>query len=60
MTADDWDQLAHLDELVRTGKASAMGRVNYGWRLEATRDEDEHPEDYEGPCLCRLCCSYGD
>lgn len=20
---------------------------------------DEHPEDYDGPCWCRLCMSYG-
>ena len=22
--------------------------------------EDEHPKDYEGPCWCRECLSYGD
>jgi hypothetical protein len=27
--------------------------------LEMTRLLDEHPEGYEGPCLCKLCCSYG-
>ena len=21
---------------------------------------DEHPEDYEGPCMCCLCRSYSD
>ena len=60
MTKDEWDQLERIDKLVRSGKASAMGRSNYSIRLEETRNEDEHPEGYEGPCLCRLCCSYGD
>lgn len=27
--------------------------------LEMTTLLDEHPEGYEGPCLCKLCCSYG-
>jgi hypothetical protein len=26
--------------------------------LEMTNSLDQHPESYEGPCLCRLCCSY--
>lgn len=28
--------------------------------LDMTRELEEHPEGYEGPCLCRLCVSYGD
>jgi hypothetical protein len=28
--------------------------------LEMTRQLDEHPEGYDGPCLCRLCMSYAD
>jgi FtsZ-binding cell division protein ZapB len=27
--------------------------------LKMTSSLDEHPEGYEGPCLCRLCMSYG-
>lgn len=27
--------------------------------LQMTNTMDEHPEGYEGPCLCQLCCSYG-
>jgi broad specificity phosphatase PhoE len=26
--------------------------------LRMTATLDEHPEGYEGPCLCKLCCSY--
>ncbi len=28
--------------------------------LEETRDVEEHPDGYDGPCLCRLCMSYAD
>ncbi len=28
--------------------------------LDLTRTQEEHPEWYESPCLCQLCCSYGD
>jgi hypothetical protein len=27
--------------------------------LEMTRSLDEHPEDYDGPCACQLCRTYG-
>lgn len=27
--------------------------------LKLTELLDEHPEAYEGPCLCKLCISYG-
>jgi len=27
---------------------------------QLTKDIDEHPDEWEGPCLCRLCQSYGD
>lgn len=26
--------------------------------LEITMHLDEHPEGYEGPCLCKTCTSY--
>jgi len=28
--------------------------------LDRTVQEDEHPEWYEGPCLCSGCLSYGE
>lgn len=28
--------------------------------LRLTRLLDEHPAGYDGPCECKLCCSYGD
>lgn len=27
--------------------------------LDATALMEEHPKDYDGPCLCQLCSSYG-
>ena len=27
--------------------------------MELTSMLDEHPEDYDGPCMCRLCREYG-
>ncbi len=28
--------------------------------IETTQSQEEHPEWYDQPCLCQLCCSYGD
>ena len=28
--------------------------------VEISMQIDEHPEYWEGPCLCKLCQSYGD
>ena len=28
--------------------------------LEMTKMLDEHPEGYDGPCLCKMCMSYSD
>jgi hypothetical protein len=28
--------------------------------LKKTEKEDEHPENYNGPCYCRTCMSYAD
>jgi hypothetical protein len=28
--------------------------------LEMTEKFDEHPDDYDGPCRCKTCLSYGD
>ena len=33
---------------------------NIEWLITLTRDVDEHPEDYDGPCECHLCQSYMD
>jgi hypothetical protein len=28
--------------------------------VDLTMFREEHPENYHGPCLCRLCLSYAD
>jgi hypothetical protein len=60
MTKMEWEDLEHLGELHAEKKISKIGMDNYTTLLERTMEVDEHPEDYEGPCLCKLCCSYGD
>lgn len=42
---DDWEVLSH---------------DRYHELLDKTMSVDEHPEDYTGPCFCRLCASYAD
>lgn len=46
------------------GIAAALADpANAEWHdelIEATTKHDEHPEDYHGPCLCKLCMSYAD
>lgn len=34
-----------------------MWKIERQALLEMTNMLDEHPEGYEGPCLCKLCCS---
>jgi len=49
MTQEQWNELCILDGGEEAAKL-----------LELTEYEDEHPEDYNGPCMCKLCQSYGD
>jgi len=35
-------------------------KVEYEKLLKKTTSEEEHPEWYEGACLCQTCYSYGD
>jgi len=47
-TEDDWEARARAAEkTVET-------------MLAMTRLLDEHPEEYDGPCECKLCLSYAD
>jgi hypothetical protein len=47
MEKEDWLELAEKGEQERPDL------------LERTIYEDDHAEDYDGPCLCRECRSYG-
>ena len=60
MTADNWDNLKHLDDLASAGGLSPMGRDNLAVLLKQTEAEYEHPEEYTGPCFCQTCLSYGE
>lgn len=54
MNEKEWQE---LEELSRVDK---MEGERFKELLNKTEDEEEHPEIYDGACLCRLCCSYGD
>ena len=48
LTDEEWQELAEKGEQERADL------------FERTLQEDEHPEDYDGPCMCRECRSYGE
>jgi hypothetical protein len=48
LTKDEWQNLNDKGEAV------------YPELLKRTRYEEEHPDWYDGPCECQMCCSYGD
>lgn len=52
MTEKEWKELNDLGD----------GEVNpdrFEELIEKTTDEEEHPEGYDGACMCILCQSYG-
>ena len=51
MNSDQWNRLLEL---------STVGGTEAAQLLELTESEEQHPEDYEGSCRCKLCQSYGD
>ncbi len=58
MTNDDWANLLRLSQMSDACTLSAMGNDNYSTLLQSTEAEDEHPDDYDGHCMCKLCVSY--
>jgi hypothetical protein len=48
------------NEILRRLEQAIIWKKEREMLLEMTSQLDEHPEGYEGPCLCELCCSYGD
>ena len=60
MTKEDWDNLKYLSELDIQHNLSPIGKDNYHTLIEQTRQIDEHPEEWDGPCVCKLCMSYAD
>jgi len=57
MTKEEWEELKRLG-MIRCKSRSEIDRETE--LIKKNKEEDEHPEEYEGPCMCRLCCSYGD
>lgn len=49
MTLQDWAKLERIGDKLPAGKLL----------LKRTESEDQCPEDFGGPCLCRTCVSYG-
>ena len=48
LTDAEWDLL------------KAEGEHAHPALLERTIQEEDHPDDYDGPCLCQTCMSYGE
>jgi hypothetical protein len=53
MNTDEWRELENLE-----GFESKLEKKRYNELLTKTQKEDEHPEWYDGPCLCVMCCTY--
>lgn len=56
MTNEEWEELKSIAQKTKGLFLNERG----GKLLRMTMNEEEHPEDYDGPCMCKLCCSYGD
>ena len=59
MDKEDWKRLDELFSKSLEGLTKEE-RLELDILFEKTREADEHPEDWDSPCLCQLCCSYGD
>lgn len=51
MTDKEWKRLESLGQK----EGEEWNRL-----MAKTEQELEHPEWFEGPCMCKLCMSYGD
>jgi hypothetical protein len=59
MTKEEWERLNVLCSKTRH-KITCVENRELQILLDKTMLVDEHPEDWDGPCLCQLCCSYMD
>lgn len=57
MTKEEWEELKRLGMIRRRSRSETDREIEL---IKKTEEEDEHPEEYDGPCMCRLCSSYGD
>lgn len=44
---------SYVEQIIQAVKNGKIG-------VDITMDWDEHPVEFDAPCLCRLCRSYGD
>ncbi len=58
MATEEWSDKEWKQFETKLETAETQRQVND--LLDTTRTQTEHPEWYESPCLCQLCCSYGD
>ena len=56
MKAEEWKELGAVQVGLKNMEKSQRARFLHLMGL--TRQEDEHPEGYDGPCACRTCDSY--
>ena len=59
MTSEEWKELDELGMMKRK-QMFPKQKKRMGELLKKTEKVFEHPEDYDGPCSCQLCMSYGD
>ena len=51
MTKEEWEELESMSY-------PTINCRRYDVLMKKTETEEEHPEDYNGPCFCKLCQSY--
>ena len=57
MTHDQW---AELEAASDGGKPEKEMSLRTRVLLALTLEQDEHPEEYDGPCRCKTCALYAD
>ena len=59
MTEKDWKR---LDELFSKSEEQLTKKEEQEREalFAMTKDVDEHPGEWDSPCQCQLCMSYGD
>ena len=53
MTTNEWNELKGLG-------SGEQNKERFDELIAMTEKENEHPEEYDGACLCKECRSYGD
>lgn len=59
MDKEDWKRLDHLFGMLPKDQ-TWKEHHEQNELFTKTRQAEEHPEDWDSPCLCQLCISYAD